>query len=197
MPKRVDHDERRRLIAAAVRRIAADRGLEAVSLGEVAAEAGISKGLVQHYFATKDAMLRFATGTLRDHVEQRLGTPATLRDTIVALLPLDDASRAEALVANAFLVRALKDEEIAGRFRTGHAQLAEVLTTMVAAAQAAGELAADLDPAREADLLLAVAAGLGDAVLLGHRTPEQAIALVDHHLFRLEARETGLARAIE
>nr|WP_230887008.1 hypothetical protein [Streptomyces spinoverrucosus] len=28
-------------------------------------------------------------------------------------------------------------------------------------------------------------AGLGDAVLLGHRTPEEAEALVDHHLSRL------------
>ena len=185
MPKRVDHEERRRLIAAAVRRIAADRGLEAVSLGEVAAEAGISKGLVQHYFPTKDAMLRYATGTLRDHVEQRV--TGGLRDTVVALLPLDDASRDQALVANAFLVRALKDEEIADRFRTGHTQLSAALAAMVAAAQETGELAAGLDPAQEADLLLAVVAGLGDAVLLGHRTPEDAIALVDHHLSRLAA----------
>ena len=183
MPKRVDHEERRRLIAAAVRRIAADRGLEAVSLGEVAAEAGISKGLVQHYFPNKDAMLRYATGTLRDHVEERVR--GGLRDTVVALLPLDDESRDQALVANAFLVRALKDEEIAGRFRTGHAQLSEALAAMVAAAQEEGQLAAHLDPAREADLLLAVVAGLGDAVLLGHRTPEQATALIDHHLSRL------------
>ena len=186
MPKRVDHEERRRLIADAVRRIAADRGLEAVSLGEVATEAGISKGLVQHYFPTKDAMLRYATGTLRTQVEDRVGVPANLRDLVVALLPLDEAGRTEALVANAFLVRALKDDEIADRFRTGHAQLTEALATMIAAAQADGALAADLDPAREADLLLAVVSGLGDAVLLSHRTPEDAVALVEHHLSRLE-----------
>lgn len=186
MPKRVDHEERRRLIAEAVRRIAADRGLEAVSLGEVAAEAGISKGLVQHYFPTKDAMLRYATTTLRGQVEDRLGSPTSLRDVVVALLPLDDASRTDALVANAFLVRALKDEEIAGRFRTGHAQLSAALAAMITTAQADGALSAGLDPVREADLLLAVVAGLGDAVLLGHRTPEDAVALVDHHLSRLE-----------
>ena len=185
MPKRVDHEERRRLIAAAVRRIAAERGLEAVSLGEVAAEAGISKGLVQHYFPTRDAMLRYATGTLRTQVEDRIGAPASLRDVVVALLPLDEAGRTDALVANAFLVRALKDEEIAGRFRTGHTQLAGALATMIAAGRADGTLAPDLDPAREADLLLAVVAGLGDAVLLGHRTPAEVIALVDHHLSRL------------
>ncbi|MGI5199044.1 TetR/AcrR family transcriptional regulator [Streptomyces sp. CA-288835] len=197
MPKRVDHEERRRLIAEAVRRIAADRGLEAVSLGEVAAEAGISKGLVQHYFPSKDEMLRYATTTLRDHVDSRLANGVTrgangvtqgapsLRAAVVALLPVDDASRTEALVANAFLMRALKDPEIADRFRAGHAQLREALAAMVADAQTVGDLSADLDPTLEADLLLALIAGLGDAVLLGHRTPEEAAALVDHHLSRL------------
>ncbi|WP_033322157.1 TetR/AcrR family transcriptional regulator [Streptomyces yerevanensis] len=188
MPKRVDHEERRRLIATAVRRIAADRGLEAVSLGEVAAEAGISKGLVQHYFPSKDAMLRHATRTLRDQVENRVqfaGGLAGLRAALVALLPLTDESRTEALVANAFVVRALKDPEIAERFRTGHAQLRDAVAAMVTAAQADGDLHPKLDPAQESDLLLALVAGLGDAVLLGHRTPAEAKSLVDHHLSRL------------
>ncbi|MET0235388.1 MAG: TetR/AcrR family transcriptional regulator [Kibdelosporangium sp.] len=190
MPKRVDHEERRRLIAEAVRRIAADRGLEAVSLGEVASVAGISKGLVQHYFPTKDVMLRYAAETLRDQVERRMGTAFAggvpgLRTMLVALLPLDEENRAEALVANAFLQRALKDEDIAQRFRIGHAQLRDAVAATIAAAQAAGELDAGVDPAPEADLLLALVSGLGDAVLLGHRTPAEATSLVDRYLARL------------
>lgn len=198
MPKRVDHEQRRGFIAAAVRRIAADRGLEAVSLGEVAAEAGISKGLVQHYFPSKDAMLRYATETLRNQVERHLdgelggglggesGADArSLRSVVVALLPLDEERRTEAMVANAFIARALKDDQIAERFRVGHSQLHENLAGVIAHAQAAGTVSADLDPGREADLLLALVAGLGDAVLLGHRTPEQAIELIDLHLSRL------------
>ncbi|WP_431907346.1 TetR/AcrR family transcriptional regulator [Amycolatopsis thermoflava] len=189
MPKRVDHEQRRQLIADAVRRIAADRGLEAVSLGEVAAEAGISKGLVQHYFPSRDDMLRYATRTLRDRVGDRMRTAQAelpgLRAALIALLPLDDESRTEALVANAFVVRALKDPEIAERFRLGHAQLRDAISAMITAAQADGDLHADLDPIREADLLLALVAGLGDAVLLGHRTPAEVISLVDHHLSRL------------
>jgi len=193
VPKRVDHEERRRLIAEAVRRIAADRGLEAVSLGEVAAEAGISKGLVQHYFPAKDAMLRYTTATLHEQVESRIANGATegaptVRAMVLALLPVDDTSRTDALVANAFLVRALKDPEIADRFRAGHAQLREALAAMVTGAQTAGDLSADLDPMLEADLLLALISGLGDAVLLGHRTPKEAAALVDHHLSRLTGR---------
>ncbi|OLT45292.1 TetR family transcriptional regulator [Saccharomonospora sp. CUA-673] len=186
MPKVVDHDERRRMIAEAVRRIAADRGLEAVSLGEVAVEAGISKGLVQHYFATKDEMLRYATTALRRQVERRIpdGPPA-LREVLVAMLPVDAEARTEALVANAFLPRALKDPAIGTRFREGHGELVALLTTLVAAAQEAGGIDPELDAEPEAETLLALVGGLGDAVLLGHRSPAHAESLIDRHLARL------------
>ncbi|ASR36231.1 TetR family transcriptional regulator [Prauserella marina] len=187
MPRLVDHDQRRQAIAEAVRRIAADRGLEAVSLGQVAAEAGISKGLVQHYFPSKDDMLRYATTTLRERVHDQLpgGKPPRLRDVVVALLPLDDDARAEALVANAFLSRALKDDTIAARFRAGYTQLHELLATTIAGEQQEGTLASDLSPRHEADLLLALVAGLGDTLLLGHRDSEEVIALLEGHLARL------------
>ncbi|HET6288742.1 MAG TPA: TetR family transcriptional regulator C-terminal domain-containing protein [Amycolatopsis sp.] len=189
MPKRVDHEHRRQQIAAAVRRIAADRGLEGVSLNEVAAEAGISKGFVQHYFASRDDMLRFATTTLRSGLEERIATPSEprVRELLIALLPLDEAARDDALVANAFLMRALKDPEIAGHFRTGHGQLRDAVTAMLAAARDDGEFVATLDPASEAALLLALVSGLGDAVLLGYQTGEEAIALIDLHLSRITA----------
>ncbi|OKK00692.1 helix-turn-helix domain-containing protein [Amycolatopsis sp. CB00013] len=187
MPKRVDHEDRRRRIAAAVRRIAADRGLEGVSLNEVAAEAGISKGFVQHYFASRDDMLRFAATTLRGGIEERIATPLRVRDLLIALLPLDEGGRDDALVANAFLVRALKDPEIAGHFRTGHGLLRDAVAALIAAAQADGDLARSVDPAAEAALLLALVAGLGDAVLLGYQTGDEAIALIDLHLSRIAA----------
>ncbi|MFI5560977.1 TetR/AcrR family transcriptional regulator [Amycolatopsis japonica] len=185
MPKRVDHEDRRRQIAAAVRRIAADRGLEGVSLNEVATEAGISKGFVQHYFASRDDMLRFAATTLRGGLEERIATPLRARDLLIALLPLDDAGRDDALVANAFLVRALKDPEIAGHFRTGHGLLRDAMAALLSSAQADGDLVQSVDPASEAALLLALVAGLGDAVLLGYQSGDEAIALIDLHLSRI------------
>ena len=60
MPKRVDHDERRRQIVRALWRIAERGGLGAVSFREVAAEAGVSVRLVQYYFGTKADLLREA-----------------------------------------------------------------------------------------------------------------------------------------
>ena len=57
MPKKVDPEERRRLIADALMRVAAEQGLESVSLRHVATQAGVSAGMVQHYFRTRDEMM--------------------------------------------------------------------------------------------------------------------------------------------
>ena len=52
MPKKVDHEERRRRITDAVCRITLRGGLNAATFRTIAAEAGMSAPLVQHYFAT-------------------------------------------------------------------------------------------------------------------------------------------------
>lgn len=183
MPKQVDHDQRRREIAEALWRIASTGGLEAVSLGEVAVEAGVSKGMVQHYFRSKDDMLRYATGYLREQVEQRISRqPPTLRGLLLALLPTDENSRVESLVANAFFFRALQDPELATRFREGHVLLRDAVAARIAA-----DVPATPDPAREADTLLALLAGLANALLLGHHTLASAESLLDHHLTRISA----------
>ena len=58
MPKIVDHDERRRMIAGAVTDIAATDGLGDVSFRTVADRAGVSVSLVQHYFGDKANLLK-------------------------------------------------------------------------------------------------------------------------------------------
>src|SRR3954468_6510376 len=98
MPKHVDHEQRRRQLAEAVVRIACSRGLQAVSMREVAAEAGVSLRLVQYYFHTKEELL---AGTLR-HLGEQLAarvqrrvmagaaspTPASvLYGTLAAIVP--------------------------------------------------------------------------------------------------------------
>ncbi len=71
MPKRVDHEERRRQIADALLRTAATRGLHATGMREVAAEAGVSLRLVQYYFGTKEELLLFAMQQLAAQFAER------------------------------------------------------------------------------------------------------------------------------
>lgn len=187
MPKQVDHDARRREIAAALWRLAAREGLEAASLSAVAAEAGVSKGRVQHYFAGRDELLAHAAHALHDrlgarvhaHLEIAGADPAArVRAVLTGLLPLADDARTDALVGSAFFVRAVSDPLARARLREGEEQILGLLTSLLA--DGLGE-----DAERAADVLLALTGGLADAVLVGRHTPDSALAILDEHLARL------------
>ncbi|HQR05158.1 MAG: TetR/AcrR family transcriptional regulator [Proteobacteria bacterium] len=54
MPRIVDHDQRRDLIARAAAYLIAEQGLAGASFREIAARTGFSKGVIEHYFKGKD-----------------------------------------------------------------------------------------------------------------------------------------------
>ncbi|MEU8130907.1 TetR/AcrR family transcriptional regulator [Micromonospora sp. DT15] len=183
MPKKVDHQERRTLIADALMRVAADQGLEAVSLRHVAAEAGVSAGMVQHYFRTKDEMMAFALSVVRERSQSRvteavarLGeTPSPrllLRTMLAALLPLDEGTRDNGRVALAFLAYTAVRPSAAPSLHEDTAQftgfIASVLPDRHGVAAAAG--------------LLALMEGLGVYLLGGQYTAEQALGALDAQL---------------
>ncbi|SEF81843.1 DNA-binding transcriptional regulator, AcrR family [Nonomuraea solani] len=195
MPKTVDHQARRRQIADAVHRIIDAKGMDSVSLREVAAEAGMSMGAVQYYFATKDEMLRVAL----EHINTRIGlrvaaagqgsSPlALLRVAILELLPLDETRRFEARIGLAFLARSVVADDLAELFRGGLPLVLEFYVAQVRAAQAAGEIAAGLDADKEANILFMFAQGLVQPTLVGHYPPEAVVAAIDYHLARLAPR---------
>ncbi|MEH1101948.1 TetR/AcrR family transcriptional regulator [Micromonospora sp. CPCC 205561] len=192
MPKKVDHQERRTLIADALMRVAADQGLAAVSLRHVAAEAGVSAGMVQHYFRTKDEMMTFALAVLRERsqlrVEEataRLGAdPAPrllLRTMIAALLPLDERARDDGRVALAFLAYTAVRPAAAPGLREDTARLAAFI---------AGALPPPNADAAAAGLL-ALMEGLGVYLLGGQYTAEQALGALDAHLALLFGSTAG------
>jgi AcrR family transcriptional regulator len=187
LPKKIDHAERRSELARALWRVMTRQGLEAVSLRHVAAEAGVSMGMVQHYFADKGEMVLFALSSMTEQVSARMGTllaaapdtpQARIRAVLTAILPLDAERRLEAQVAVTFLAHAPVDPRIGEYLRDGYAQghayLAEQLT-------AAGVI----DPGAAASELLALTDGLTIHTLADHHTPETAEAILDTHLTRL------------
>jgi AcrR family transcriptional regulator len=50
---RLEHDERRRQILSCARRLFSERSYDTVSTTEIAREAGVTRGLLHHYFGTK------------------------------------------------------------------------------------------------------------------------------------------------
>ncbi|AGZ41892.1 TetR/AcrR family transcriptional regulator [Actinoplanes friuliensis] len=187
MPKQVDHQARRTQIADALVRVAAEQGLEAVSLRHVAAAADVSTGMVQHYFRTKDEMMGFAMAVVRERNQERItgrmsrlgpepGPRELLRTLIAGVLPLDDESRAYGRVALAFLAYTAVRPAAGDPLRKDTEELLGFVTDLIRAGGKAS------DPAGAAAGLLAVMEGLGVHLLAGHFTPERAIGALDTHL---------------
>lgn len=202
VPKQVDHDARRRLIADAVLRIAVAEGLESVSLRGVAAAAGVSMGSIQHYFGTKEEMLVFAIDHQDRLREQRIaaelgtswsGPREFVRTVLSAVLPTDERSRAEWLAGIAFFIRAMRVPRIAAILNEGVPKVVELIADQLRLAVAVGELesADDLDLREEAILLWSVVDSQSTALVLGQRSPAQAVATLDYQLDRLFSTGRG------
>ncbi|WP_077490182.1 TetR/AcrR family transcriptional regulator [Sinomonas mesophila] len=116
MPKIVNHDQRRLELVDATWRIIAERGLDAATMRDIAAEAGFANGALKPYFATKDRLLDFAFEHIFAQTNRRMEAAtaglfgrAALRAYCHEILPLDDEKLAEARVAIAFWQKALRD----------------------------------------------------------------------------------------
>ncbi|WP_181777654.1 TetR/AcrR family transcriptional regulator [Amycolatopsis pittospori] len=202
VPKQVDHAARRAKIAEALTRLVATRGLEGVSLRHVAAEAGMSMGLVQHYFKTKDEMLLFAVERRSQVYEERLkarleagelpSTPqAVLRAIMIEILPMDERSRGDWLMGVAFFIRAMSDPAFAATYTEGVPQLFELFALLIRQGQEAGDVDKSADPEHEAAILWALADSQGSNIVMQHRTPEEALSTMDYYLDRLFSASAG------
>jgi AcrR family transcriptional regulator len=198
VPKQVDHEERRRGLAGAVFTVIGTRGLEAVSLRDVAEQAGVSMGAVQHYFPTKQAMLLFALSHMRERVMARLRSAVsgldqpTRRDLVrtatAVMLPIDPAGREEACVNIAFFSAATVNLDYADQLRDGYRRILAISVAAFREASQLGELRAGIDPELEAPALYFLTQGLIGPVLIGLYTPDEALALVDSQLDRVFRR---------
>ncbi len=193
VPKYVDHQLRREEIAAALMRVAADRGLQAVSLRHVAAEAGVTAGMVQHYFPTKDAMMDFAMRTAAARYEtrmtqalSRLDESASAREVVGVvlrtLLPLTESQRADGRVALAFQAYAATQPSAAQGLTEDNHELHAFLSCQVECARPAQGVPAARDPAHTATALLALAEGLGVMMLSTTLSAGSALAALEGQL---------------
>ncbi len=192
MPKVVDHEERRRNIAEAVYRLIGANGMDAVSLRDVAQEAGVSMGAVQHYFKTKDDMLLFALGYMRERVLPRLQSaldklpdPTTrerTRAAITLMLPLDKQSTQEATVNIAFFANSFGNKETQAKLREGYRALYEASRQSLKDAAESGELRSIEDVDQAAAELFYLVQGLIGPTLIGAMSKKEAVTVVDNKL---------------
>ncbi|WP_171169576.1 TetR/AcrR family transcriptional regulator [Streptomyces sp. I05A-00742] len=197
MPKQVDHRERRETIARALWRVVEQRGVAHLTLREVAREAGMSHGQLQHYFATRAEMLSFAMDFASEQASLRVSRGLqefgdrphprdVLRVMLTEMLPLHADARAAGRMSAAYVLEALHDEEIHARARDGMLRGRGLVEQLVRQAVADGHIRPGRDPAVETDLLLALT-GFTPLIELNVVEPRDALAAVDQYLDRLFA----------
>ncbi len=197
MPRLVDHEQRRRHITSAVRRVVVAGGLAAVTFQTVAAEAGVSVRLVQYYFGTKRDFLLATHRSVMDDAGARfmrrwtaLGPDATPREAIrtilTEVLPLDEQRREEAVVLGAFNTAAISGQGItAEETLAAPRALREVVADQLRRAQRLGRTGGGINPELDTELVLAAAGGLAQGMLAGYADAEAAMELLDHLLDRV------------
>ncbi|MEV0087554.1 TetR/AcrR family transcriptional regulator [Saccharopolyspora sp. NPDC050642] len=178
MPRVADHDQRRAQIARAFQRLLAAEGFAGVSFSRVATEAGISVGLIQHYFAGKDALLHFAYEDatrrmgervrirVRDGEAARLPTAEVLLDSLVELLPLDEERDVEYRVRQGLQAQALHHAGLAEVARQSGGAILDYVTKAVQDGVKRGEVEPGVDAVLAARAILATVQGLADQVAL-------------------------------
>ncbi|CAB4322528.1 MAG: TetR family transcriptional regulator [Actinobacteria bacterium] len=105
MPKIVDHEERRSLLVAALWRIVQRDGASGITIRNVAAEAGIPKSTMEHYFADRLSLLSAAVSQVNANALSRLSkidlTDGSLEsgvDAVMIAIPDSPSRRRESEV---------------------------------------------------------------------------------------------------
>ncbi|WP_260855715.1 TetR/AcrR family transcriptional regulator [Curtobacterium sp. 9128] len=119
MTRSIDLEERRRTVSEAACRVLARDGLGALSVRNVAAEAGLAPSTVRYTFPTQASVREHALTLVFDGTAARIDAlPAHLTGTdfahavLVELLPLDEERRIELDVYLALGTAALTDPEL-------------------------------------------------------------------------------------
>jgi len=138
MPKIVDHNQRRKDIAAAACRAIACSGVERVTLTEIAEAAGYTTGMVTHYFSKKEDILRAALNVMLERADKRLDAlmeddTVDVIDVYLDVLPIDAARRREAAVWVSFWGLVVSDKAFARLNQAVHKEWMAIIERIVRA----------------------------------------------------------------
>lgn len=162
MPKKIDHDARRRQIAKAAIEVIGAQGLDNTRLVDVARSAKATTGTITHYFEDKDAVLLAAL----DHVAQRilsaLGSEEgsdDLFELVASILPTNQNGLRDWRVWMSFFGRAVGDPALARINKAYYDEFRDGLAAIIRRHQQEGKLAAHIDPAVTGDAIISIVDG--------------------------------------
>lgn len=194
MPRTIDRDARKAQLAEAVWRVVRERGIGAVSVRTVAAEAGVVVGSLRHVFPTRAELLAFSAELMVSRATDRITTVVqtgdAVRDAVAVLrhlLPLEPDSRAELEVNLALIAEAPALPALRGIRDEAHRQLAELCVLLLEAVTGRDRDEELLVGARR---LHALADGLAVHVLLREDDGDWAVEILTRELEALGRAST-------
>jgi AcrR family transcriptional regulator len=200
MPKIVDHFKRQMEIVEIIIKVIAEHGLNGATVRNISRQGGFSSGVIAHYFANKDEMIRFAFDAVADTIFRRIdarlrsaGGPERIRVILEEHIPLgrrDD----EAAVSVAFWEMALHDKELKAQFHVKYGRWRDYLRREMR--QLFPRLSSDRIDCR-VDLAVAAADGLLITFAIEGKSyqPSARREILDELLIMLGLPETASARA--
>lgn len=201
MPKNVDHRARREDIAQALWRVVEVHGSAKATMREVAREAGVSLGQLQHYFSTRAQMLSFAMEYAAEQtarrVEQGLQTldrpphpRDVLRIAVTELLPLEPGTHTTSRMSAAYVLEAMHDPALKEQARAGLRDGRAMVERLIRDAMSNGYIDPGRDPSIETDLVLALS-GFATLIELDVVSANAATDAIDQHLEQLFQPRSG------
>jgi AcrR family transcriptional regulator len=172
-PTRSIEGEKAQRIIDATRLSVAQRGVAGTTFDHIAREAGVSRGLLHYYFATKERLLgevvRRDCELRMEILDQQLAGAASADDFIELLrAQLEDMIAAEPdfiVVVFELFVLSRRNPDIAAEFSELVRRTREHVAQLLAAKQAEGVLKLKADPEPVAEVLFGLADGLAMRML--------------------------------
>ena len=185
MVRTADHAARRAQIVAAVKALALEVGLSHVTIAGVAQSAGISVGLVQHYYNSKEDLLLDTFRSVRTNIVERIDAAIAraerrherieqmLLNGLEQFLPITKKRRDEVRLMHAFTGAALENTTLQPGLRSAQTELQTRLEQALENGKLCGEVESVTDSPAEAYALLALTDGLAARLLAeGGRTQQ-------------------------
>lgn len=179
----LDHDAKRLEIAEATCRTIVERGLRGIKLRDIAATLNVTTGTLQHYYATKEDLLRHAKEFLADRQLARCERIAQgkkglqrLQAMCETLLPLDRERYEMWLITTAYAGQTIGDALAMQVMATRYQRAVDIFAMEIKRLQGAGFINPGADPNLEALSLLSFIEGMAMHVLFSveqHRRPHQ------------------------
>jgi AcrR family transcriptional regulator len=157
----LETSQRRDELAHALLEVLADQGVTAISIRNVAEQAGCTRGAIMHFFGSRERLLlyavRYSCRTALEKIRERhvsLRGEAALRAVLLEDMELLADSRRAAAAWFGLLALAASEPQLADEFRVFNVEVGTMLAQIIAEMVADGEASPQIDPKAEAQMIL-------------------------------------------